>query len=107
MATIGTFRKTEDNSFTGEILTLGIAAHSVRIITEASRSNERAPSHRVLAGRAELGVGWAKLSSEGRSYIAVKLDDPSFAAPIFANLFADGHGDGYSLVWTRPGRKAE
>jgi uncharacterized protein (DUF736 family) len=32
----------------------------------------------------------------------LKLDDPSFNAPIFANLFDDEGGDGYSLIWSRP-----
>ncbi len=28
-----------------------------------------------------------KRSGEGRDYLSVKLDDPSFNAPIYANLF--------------------
>ncbi len=36
---------------------------------------------------------------------AVKLDDPSFNAPIYANLFDDEDGEGYTLIWSR-GRKA-
>ena len=32
----------------------------------------------------------------------LKLDDPSFAAPIYANLFDDEDGKGASLVWSRP-----
>ncbi len=32
-------------------------------------------------------------------YLGLKLDDPSFTAPIFANLFDD---EGYSLIWSRP-----
>jgi hypothetical protein len=31
-------------------------------------------------------------SNEGRDYLSVKLDDPSFTAPIFANLFDDEDG---------------
>ena len=41
---------------------------------------------------AEIGAAWPKRSNEGRDYLSVKLDDPSFNAPIFANLF-DGDGD--------------
>jgi uncharacterized protein (DUF736 family) len=39
----------------------------------------------------------------------VKLDDPSFNAPIYANLFDDEGGEGYSLIWSRPtnGRRGE
>jgi len=35
---------------------------------------------------------------------SVKLDDPSFNAPIYANLFDDEDGDGFTLIWSR-GRK--
>jgi uncharacterized protein (DUF736 family) len=59
-----------------------------------------APSHRVFVGRAEIGAAWPKRASEGRDYLSVKLDDPSFNAPIFANLF-DGEDDTYNLIWSR------
>jgi uncharacterized protein (DUF736 family) len=41
---------------------------------------------------AEIGVAWSKRSSEGRDCLSVKLDDPSFNAPIYANLFDDEDG---------------
>ncbi|NEV00002.1 DUF736 domain-containing protein, partial [Bradyrhizobium uaiense] len=56
-------------------------------------------------GRAEIGAGWSKRSNEGRDYLSLKLDDPSFTAPIFANLFADEEGEGFSLIWSRPSRR--
>ena len=105
MATIGTFKKSGTNEFTGQIITLSVLAKNVRIVPEARASSENAPTHRIFVNRAEIGAGWAKRSSENRDYISVKLDDPSFTAPIFANLFADEDGDGYSLIWSR-GRKA-
>ncbi len=105
MATIGTFKKTGSNEFTGEIVTLSVQAKNVRIVPETGRSSENAPSHRVFVGRAEIGAAWAKRSNEGRDYLGLKLDDPSFNAPIFANLFDDEDGDGYSLIWSRPSRR--
>ena len=51
----------------------------------------------------EIGAAWSKRSNEGRDYLGLKLDDPSFTAPIFANLFSD-EGDTYSLVWSRPAK---
>ena len=105
MATIGTFKKTGNNEFTGEIVTLSVQAKNVRIVPETGRSSENAPSHRVFVGRAEIGAAWAKRSNEGRDYLGLKLDDPSFTAPIFANLFDDEDGDGYSLIWSRPSRR--
>ena len=105
MATIGTFKKTGSNEFTGEIVTLSVQAKNVRIVPEASRSGDNAPSHRVFVGRAEIGAAWSKRSNEGRDYLGLKLDDPSFTAPIYANLFDDEEGEGYSLIWSRPSRR--
>ena len=105
MATIGTFKKSGTNEFTGQIVTLSVQAKNVRIVPEASRSGENAPSHRVFAGRVEIGAAWSKRSNEGRDYLGLKLDDPSFTAPIYANLFDDEEGEGYSLIWSRPSRR--
>jgi len=108
MATIGTFKKTGANEFTGEIVTLSVQAKNVRIVPEATRSGDNSPSHRVYVGRVEIGAAWAKRSNEGRDYLSLKLDDPSFTAPIFANLFDDEDGEGYSLIWSRPnGRRGD
>ncbi|MDE1883720.1 MAG: DUF736 domain-containing protein [Rhodospirillales bacterium] len=100
MATIGTFKKA-GNEIHGEIVTLSVQAKNVRIVPEVNRTNDNAPSHRVYVSRAEIGAGWTKRSNEGRDYISVKLDDPSFSVPIYANLFDDEGGDGYSLIWSR------
>ena len=105
MATIGTFKKTGSNEFTGEIVTLSVQAKNVRIVPEATRSGDNSPSHRVYVGRVEIGAAWAKRSNEGRNYLSVKLDDPSFNAPIYANLFDEEGGESYTLIWSR-GRKA-
>ena len=53
---------------------------------------------------AEIGAAWSKRSGEGRDYLSVKLDDPSFNAPIYANLFDEEGGESYTLIWSR-GRK--
>lgn len=105
MATIGTFKKS-NNEFAGEIVTLSVQARGVRIIPDTRASGENAPTHRVMVGRAEIGAAWTKKSSEGRAYLSLKLDDPSFSGPIFANLFDDEDGDTYSLIWSRPVRRS-
>ena len=108
MATIGTFKKTVSNEFTGEIVTLSVQAKGVRIVPDTRATGENAPSHRVLVGRAEIGTAWTKRSNEGRDYLGLKLDDPSFNSPIYANLFDDEDADTYSLIWSRPnGRRSD
>lgn len=102
MATIGTFKKSASNEFTGEIVTLSVQAKNVRIVPDTRATGENAPSHRVVVGRAEIGAAWSKTSNEGRNYLGLKLDDPSFNAPIYANLFDDEEGEGFSLIWSRP-----
>ena len=106
MATIGSFKKV-GNDFQGEIITLSLQAKGVRIVAESNPSNDKAPSHRVFVGRAEIGAAWSKRSEEGRDYLSLKLDDPSFTAPIYANLFGDEDGQGYTLLWSRPRRNGE
>jgi uncharacterized protein (DUF736 family) len=54
----------------------------------------------IAPHNAEIGAAWPCRSAEGRDYLSVKLDDPSFKAPIFANLF-DGEDDTYNLIWSR------
>ena len=104
MATIGTFKKS-GNDLTGAITTLSVQTKGVRIVPEANRSNDNAPSHRVYVGTAEIGAAWAKTSNDGRDYLSVKLDDPSFTAPIYANLFDDEGEDTFSLIWSRPSKR--
>ena len=100
MATIGTFKRS-GNSYTGTLNTLAVQAKNVRIVPEDTRSSDSAPSHRVFVGTVEVGAAWAKRSNEGRDFLGLKLDDPSFTAPIYANLFDDEGGETYSLIWSR------
>jgi len=104
MANIGSFKKS-GNEYQGDIVTLSVQAKGVRIVPEPNRSNDKAPSHRVFVGRAEIGAAWSKQSNEGRDYLSLKLDDPSFTAPIFANLFDDPDGESFTLIWSRSSKK--
>jgi len=103
MANIGSFKKV-GNDFQGEIVTLSVQAKGVRIVAETNHSNHNVPSHRVYVGRAEIGAAWSKCSEEGRTYLSLKLDDPSFNAPIYANLFHEEDGETYTLIWSRSSR---
>ena len=98
MAQIGTFTRAEDGSYTGTIKTLSLNIKA-RFIPAESSQNEKASALRVLAGDVEIGAAWQRTSKENTIYHSVKLDDPSFPAPIYANLVAVN--DGYALVWSR------
>ena len=99
MATIGTFHKGEDGNYVGAIKTLNLNVKTVQF-RKMDKDNDKAPDFRIFSGQTEFGAAWSKTSKEGRDYLSVKLDDPSFHGPIYASLVdAD---DGYSLIWSRP-----
>lgn len=52
---------------------------------------------------AEIGAAWIKTGQNDRTYLSCKLDDPSFVAPIYPNLFEEEDGS-FALVWTRSNR---
>lgn len=102
MATIGTFHKQEDGSITGAIKTLTLNVKSAQL-RPSDKDNDKAPDYRIFSGQTEFGAAWKKTSRENRDYLAVKLDDPSFPAPIYASLVdaPETTGSGYSLIWSR------
>jgi uncharacterized protein (DUF736 family) len=104
MSKIGSFKKTS-GELRGEIVTLALHAKAVRIVP-LDNVTGNAPSHRVLLGEAEVGAAWTKRTNDDRPYLSVKLDDPSFVAPIFTQLFENAEGT-FDLVWTRPQRRSK
>ncbi len=97
MATIGTFTKSEAG-FTGAVKTLTLNVKAKFI--PAEKESDKAPDFRILAGAVEFGAAWRKTAQNGREYLSVRLDDPSFAAPIFANLI-EGEEASHQLIWSR------
>jgi uncharacterized protein (DUF736 family) len=101
MATIGTFTST-GTGFNGAIktLNLNVKARFERV----ENLSDKGPQFRIFSGAVELGAAWQKTSIEGRGYLSVKLDDPSFPAPIYATLVeVEGKG-GLQLIWSRANR---
>lgn len=102
MATIGTFSANE-SGFTGSIRTLALNVKAG--IARIENPSDKGPQFRIFAGAVELGAAWQKSSEQtGRDYLSVKLDDPSFPAPIYATLTEVDGEDGYQLIWSRPVR---
>jgi uncharacterized protein (DUF736 family) len=104
MTTIAKLTKQQDGRLVGTLTTLALHIAKISFVPEQS-DNEKAPVFRVFAGDFEVGAGWKKTSKDDRPYIAVKLDDPSFAQPIWCALFK-GEGSLYLLDWNRPMRRS-
>ena len=103
MATIGAFTKDDAGHYNGAIktLTLNVKQATFR---KVEKDNDKAPDFRIFSGQTEFGAAWKKTSQQNRDYLSVKLDDPSFTAPIFANLFDDEDGKSFNLIWSRARR---
>ncbi|WP_298916542.1 DUF736 domain-containing protein [uncultured Algimonas sp.] len=104
MATIGQFR-VKDDGYKGTISTLTMA-RKVKLVPNANKKNDDSPDFFVKTGKCDLGFARKAISQgeDSKPYLKVFLDDPSFAAPIWAAMFeADGLAD---LVWSRPKSRA-
>lgn len=99
MAQIGSFTRGDGGVFTGEIRTLTLKVKAT--IRPVERENDKAPDHRVNAGGVEFGAAWTKAARDtGSEYLSLKLDDPSFSAPIYATL-TQSDDDEHKLIWSR------
>jgi len=101
MTTIGTFSKTQDGGFHGAIRTLALSLKAVDI-RPVERSSDSGPDYRVYAGGADLGAAWTVTKPDRPECLSVRLDDPSFPAPVNALLAQTA--DGYELRWSRRSR---
>lgn len=99
MAQIGSFTRDENGAYNGTIRTLSLSVKAT--IRPCERDSDKAPDHRVSANGVEFGAGWTKAAREsGAEYLSLKLDDPSFSAPIYATL-VQGDGGEHKLIWSR------
>nr|WP_246669812.1 DUF736 family protein [Agrobacterium deltaense] len=81
MAVIGEFTTNGNNSIIGNVRTLTVTMKAR--LNPIERTSRDAPDFRITAGNGvEVGAGWKAVSNDGEEYISVKLDDPSFKAPI-------------------------
>lgn len=104
MPTIGQFR-VKDDGYEGTISTL-TTARKVRLVPNTSKKHDDSPDYFVKTGQSDLGFARKAVakSEGGKPYLKVFLDDPSFAAPVWAALFeADGKAE---LVWSRSRARA-
>ena len=100
MAIIGTFTRGADG-FSGSLKTLTLSA-KLQFAAETSKSKDSAPDYRIFLGTIAVGAAWKKIAREsGRVYWSVKLDDPAFAAPLYASLVEAEDGKVFNLLWSR------
>lgn len=100
MAQIGSFTL-KDGSYTGTIRTMTINVKA-QLVPNTDKASEGAPDFRLYAGGAELGAAWRQESKVGETpYLAVKLDDPSFATPMRAAFFENVKDGTGIMVWNR------
>jgi uncharacterized protein (DUF736 family) len=90
MPMIGTFTPAKDGGWTGSIHTLTINA-KLRFVPNDNHAQSR------------IGDAWETRSGgdNPKSYLRVKLDDPSLNEPISAALFPSEDGRIAQLVWNR------
>ena len=99
MAQIGSFSRSDEGVYTGEIRTLTLKVKAT--IRPVEREHDKSPDFRVSAGAVEFGAGWSKAARDsGTEYLSLKLDDPSFPAPIYATLTQGDNGE-HKLIWSR------
>ena len=93
MSSIGAFTPAKDGGWTGSIHTLTINT-KLRFVPNDNRDNDNAPAFRVFVGRSRIGDAWETRSGgdNPKSYLRVKLDDPSLNEPISAALFPSEDG---------------
>jgi len=95
---IGTFTATKDG-YTGTLRTLTLNVKA-KLVPNAKGDKENSPDFRLQAAGHDIGAAWKKTSEAGRAYLSVTLDDPSFAATVYARLI-EGEDDIHDLIWSR------
>jgi uncharacterized protein (DUF736 family) len=95
---IGSFQKSGDE-LKGSIQTLTLSVEATFVPIHGSRGS-LSPSHVILTNSIEVGAAWPKVPGDLNN-LKVRIDDPSFPAPILGALSPAGEGQ-FVLVWKRP-----
>jgi uncharacterized protein (DUF736 family) len=104
MAIIGTFTKQENGGYDGTIETLTLNTRATfELLT---KGGDKSPDYRIMSGVADIGAASKREGDDGQTHPSVRLDDPSFAAPVNCRLVKTGAEHGYSLIWERDRKRS-
>lgn len=108
---IGSIKQNESGTYIGKIATLALAMTIA--LRPVHSTNPKAPKYEVMALSAVRE--WVKVgalfelfatNTTGAAFLNGKLEDPSFAAPLYVSLFQQDDGS-YNVVWNRPNRRRD
>ena len=109
MTQIGQFSRTKAG-YSGQLRALSLDLSLTFVPANASEA-ENAPDYRIHLDDEdgpEVGAGWKRTGEKAGDYLAVLLDDPTFAQPIRANLFQLlDDKSAWGLYWSRPQKRSE
>jgi uncharacterized protein (DUF736 family) len=76
-----------------------------QVYADTNKSSNRAPDFRIFVGSIKVGgAGQRTVKESGRDDCSIKLDDPAFAAPLYASLVKIKDSKTFNLLWSRRGR---
>jgi uncharacterized protein (DUF736 family) len=105
MNIIGNFTQ-DGEGYSGFIQTLAFTG-PVTLQAVGQKASENSPDFRAYAtrprqqGKVQIGAAWKERSEGGNPYLSVRLDDPSFPAPVVCRLVQLEGQEGHSLIWSR------
>lgn len=106
MNIIGTFTKNGE-TYSGTIHTLPFSGAATLEPVKDKPTDRNFPDFQVFTtptrkhGRVQIGRAYKERSEAGNEYLAVRLDEPSFPAPIFCRLIQLEGEESHSLIWSR------
>ncbi len=101
MAIIGIFTLAADGKLSGTLTTLSLNT-KLQFVPETDKTKDSAPDFRIFLSNLEVGAAWKRIGRDsGHEYWSVKLDDPGFAAPLYASLIDTQDGKTFHLLWSR------
>lgn len=108
---IGSIKQNDSGTFLGRISTLAVTATIA--LREVRSPNPKAPKYEVLAlnpatkSWVQVGALFELVSNAtGEAFLNGKLDDPSFAQPLYISAFRQADGT-YNIVWQRPQKRRD